>query len=80
MPKQDGEKEYSLKNIEVNLINAIQQAHQAEMGNIISFIALERLAYQVTENTQFRVEDNKVFIREHVLEPDTKAEEEVATS
>lgn len=68
------EKEYSLKPIELRLVEAIQSAYFSNLSNTLSFIALERLAYDVTENTRFRVEDGKLFIHEEAKE------EEVATA
>lgn len=76
--KRDNEKEYTLKPIEVNLLTAIQQSHQAQMSNVVSFIALERIAYKVTEQTQFRVEGDKLYI--HEAEATTDSSEEVSVS
>jgi len=58
------EKAFGLKTIEVNLINTIQSLHQSQLANILSFIAIERLAYEVTENTRFRIEDGRLYIAE----------------
>jgi hypothetical protein len=75
--KSQGEINFILKPIEINLLQAIQQAHNSELSNILSFIALERLAYKVTEHTQFRVEDDRLYIIERTP-PEDKPEEEVA--
>lgn len=57
-------KKFSLKPIEINLLNGAVQQHQATMANILSFISIERLAYNVTERTQFNVEGNVLTISE----------------
>lgn len=61
MSKKPEVKEFGLKPIEVQLINTIQQA---VMSNTISYIALERLAYQVTINTKFEIQGDKLRIWE----------------
>jgi hypothetical protein len=58
------EKEFGLKNIEIKLVQSIQNGYFNNLSSILSFIALERLAYNVTEQTQFRVEGEKLFIWE----------------
>jgi hypothetical protein len=67
------EKEFGLKDIELRLVETLQQTYFQNLSNVLSFIALERLAYPVTENTRFRIEEKKLFIHEE------KAEEEVET-
>lgn len=62
--KNDNEKEFGLKEIELKLISTIQDTYFANLSNVLSFIALERLGYNVTEKTRFRVEDGKVYIHE----------------
>ena len=62
--KEADEKQFSLKPVELNLIRAIQEQSNVTLSNTISFIALERLAYDVTEFTRFRVEDNNLYIKE----------------
>ena len=65
--KNPGEKQFSLKPIELNLIANNQARAQQSLFDLCTFIAAERLAYTVSERTQFRVEDGKLFISE--LEP-----------
>lgn len=48
-------KEYSLKPLETQLLATTQQQFQVLVSNLLSFIAIERLAYTVTEKTQFAV-------------------------
>lgn len=72
--KLPNEKEYSLKNIELQLVQVIQNAYFTQLSNFLSFVALERLAYQVTEFTRFRVEDGKLYIFEE------KPEEEAVST
>jgi len=73
--KQDGESMYGLKPIELKLVESIQTSYFSNLSNTLSFIALERLAYDVTENTRFRIEDGKLYIKEEEVK-----EEEVATA
>lgn len=67
--KQPGEKMYGLKPIEEQMLQVMQQQHNVLISNFLSFIALERLAYQVTEQTRFRVEDGTLYISENTPEP-----------
>ena len=74
---EPAEKEYSLNPIELNLLGANQQRAQQGMFDICTFIATERLAYRVTNLTQFRVEDGKLYIGERELTPEEqKAKDE----
>lgn len=73
MSKLPEEKEYSIKAIELRLVETLQQTYFQNLSNVLSFIAIERLAYDVTENTRFRIEGDKLYIKEEVKE------EEVAT-
>lgn len=58
------EKEFGLKDIELRLVETLQQTYFQNLSNVLSFIALERLAYSVTENTRFRINEGKLFIHE----------------
>lgn len=58
------EKQFSLKESELQLINSLQAAYLQNQSMCISFIAAERLAYPVSENTVFRIENGTLFIRE----------------
>lgn len=62
------EKEYSLKPIQEQMIQTMQQSYQSQISNFMSFLALEFWGYTVTENTRFRIEEGKVFITEDVVE------------
>lgn len=64
MPKIKEPKKFSLKKIENNMLAMMQQRHQQELGNFLSFIALERLAYEVTDKTKFSLEDGVLTIEE----------------
>lgn len=68
-------KQFSLKNIELNLIANNQARSQQSLYDICTFIAAERLAYQVTPQTQFRVEDGKLFISEHPVEAELPSDD-----
>lgn len=72
------EKTFSLKDIERRVIGNINERHNAELLDILSFIAIERLAYNVTERTQFRVDgEGNLYVSER---PEEKKEDEVATA
>jgi hypothetical protein len=60
-------KQYSLKGIESQLIGITVSQQQTLLSNILSFIAIERLAVNVTKNTQFQLNEDytKVTITEH---------------
>lgn len=75
--KKPEEKMFSLKNTELNLIGNVNRRRDQAMLDIFSYIAIERLNYNVTENTQFRTDEGgNLYISER---PETK-EEEVATA
>jgi hypothetical protein len=52
----DDSKQYSLKDIETQLLNVFQQQQSVMLSNLLSFIAIERLAYTVTANTRFQLD------------------------
>lgn len=77
MSKQPEEKQFSLKKTELNLIGNANNRHNQALLDLFSYIAIERLAYDVTEQTQFRTDaDGNLYITE--LAPE--AEEEVSVS
>ena len=53
--EDDNVKRYSLKEIESSMLKVMIQQHQALLSNFISFVAMERLAYPVTEKTNFQL-------------------------
>lgn len=55
LPKAPKKQEFSLKPVETALLGVINQQHTTMMASTLSFIAVERLAYQVTDNTAFEV-------------------------
>ncbi len=57
-------KQFGLKQSEQRMLLAIEQQFMQNLSLFLSFIAIERLAYNVTENTQFRTEGDKLFIHE----------------
>ncbi len=61
---QPEEKTFALKDIELQMVQNMHNRANQSLFDFFSFIALERLAYTVTENTRFRVEDGKMFISE----------------
>lgn len=59
------EKQFSLKNTELNLIGNATQRHNQTLLDLFSYIAIERLNYPVTQQTQFRTDENgTLFITE----------------
>lgn len=78
MSKQPEEKQFSLKNTELNLIGNVNRRRDQALLDIFSYIALERLNYPVTENTEFRTDEKgDLFIKERPVEED-KTEVETA--
>lgn len=73
-PKSES-KQYGLKPLEMRMLEVMRNRHQEEFGNFLTFVATERLAYKVTANTQFSVDNEKLIITE--VEPE---EEKVATA
>lgn len=70
------EKTFSLKPIEIQMVQNMHDRSNSQLFDFFSFVAMERLAYTVTKDTQFRVEEGKLFITEVApVEPT----EEVAT-
>lgn len=76
------EKQYSLKDIELRVVANINARANAEMLDFLSFISLERLNYEVTSNTTFKVDDGTLFINEVIPEPtpEEKPTEEVSVA
>ncbi len=72
MSKKPEETEYSIKPIELRLVETLQQTYFQNLSNVLSFIAIERLAYNVTENTRFRIEGDKIYVKEEVKEEEVK--------
>lgn len=68
-------KEYSLKSIETQLLNVFQQQQSVLLSNILSFIAIERLAYEVTANTRFELAPDYTKVTVSEVEPETPAED-----
>lgn len=66
-------KEYSLKGIETQLLQVFQQQQSVLLSNLLSYFAIERLAYDVTPNTRFEISPDftKLTIAEVVPEEDT---------
>lgn len=62
--KQPEEKQFSLKESEMRMLMGIEELKNQQMSLFLSFIAMERMAYTVTLNTRFRVENNTLYIAE----------------
>lgn len=79
--KQPEELQFSLKDIELRMIQNINQRNNQELVDFLSFIALERLAIEVTEYTQFRVDgEGNLYVSERPAPEEPKTEEEVAVA
>ena len=74
------EKMFGLKDIEMRMIGNITERNNAALVDYLSFVAIDRLAYNVTPLTTFRVDgEGNLYVSERPKEPETK-EEEVATA
>lgn len=71
MNKMDDKKSYSLKNTETQVLTVLQQAYQQGLAAYVSSVLLERLAYPITPNTAFEIQDglNEVKVWENTPEP-----------
>lgn len=61
-------KTFSLKPIEKQLLDTQRESYFNSLSNVLSFIAIERLAYHVTQDTRFKWEDDKLEIWEEPTE------------
>lgn len=75
--KKPDEKQFALKQIEQQMLQGYESSYFQALSGFLSFIALERLNYQVTSNTKFRVERDQLFISE-ALPPEPTPEIDVA--
>lgn len=68
-------KQFSLKRNETELLIFTKQHSDAIFSGLLSNLAADRLAYQVTERTQFSLEDNmtKLVITELPTPPTAEA-------
>lgn len=57
MPKTNDVKKYDLKPIELQMIAVINDQHRNTLFNLLSFIAIDRLSIEITENTRFAVDE-----------------------
>lgn len=58
-------KQFGLKDVEQRYLQALQAQYAQAQSLFLSFISMERLAYNVTENTEFRVDGATLTIVEH---------------
>lgn len=66
------EKQYKLSNTELNFVTNINNRRDQAMLDFFSYYALER-GYKVTENTQFRTdEDGVLYISEREAKEPTE--------
>lgn len=67
--KDTAEKVFNLKKTELNLIGNINIRHNQALLDLFSYIAIERLDYPVTEQTQFRTDaEGLLYITEVPVE------------
>lgn len=64
-------KEFSLKQSEIVLLSNIQQQANILFSQAVSYVLVDRLAYNVTEQTRFTIQDDKLTVWE---EPEPVAE------
>lgn len=60
MSGEPDEKKYSLKNIDMQMVKVMQ----APLSNFLSFLAIDRYNYPVTESTVFRIDNGDLVITE----------------
>jgi len=71
-PNEPNSKTFSLKESETNLLIYIQQHQQAIYSGILSTIAIDRLAYKITDRTQFEISPDVKTLKmtERPVEPE----------
>lgn len=71
MAKAKDRKEYSLKDVEIQMLNTIEGLKQTAMSNFVSYLLMERVAYPVTANSRFEIDFQKKVINvwEEAAEP-----------
>jgi hypothetical protein len=62
-PERKNQKEFSLKSVESQLLAIAIQQHQALISNLVSYYAIERLAYPVDANTKFELSNDLKQVR-----------------
>lgn len=79
MPTDDKPKgmKFSLKQTETNLIRFIKVHQDAIFSAALSTIAADRLAYHVTENTQFHLDENLQTVTIWEKEPAATQDQQV---
>lgn len=77
MTKEPTEKQYSLKQTEINLIGNANLRRDQALLDLLSYIAIERLNYPVTANTQFRTDEKGDL---YISEREETKEDEVVTA
>lgn len=75
-PKVISSKEYSLKQIEVQMLQVIIQQQNTLLSNFYSYIAIDRLATTVTPQTRF--EPNEDMTKVTIVETEAPKAEQSA--
>lgn len=68
-------KQYSLKPVETQMLQIMQQQHSALLSNFLSFIGMERLAINITPNTRFDISPDMTEITITETEPEQPTED-----
>lgn len=68
-------KKFSLKPVETQMLTIMQNQHSALLSNFLSFISMERLAIDVSEQTRFDISQDMTEITVTETEPETPAED-----
>jgi len=55
-------KKFSLKPLEIQFLNQLYGNYQKLTAGYMSVVAVGRLGYTVTENTQFQIDNNELVI------------------
>lgn len=66
-------KKYELKAMEVQYLNIIYRQYQSLVAGFLSFVANERLAYKVSQNTQFQYDLGQSSLMIYEQEPQKEA-------
>lgn len=74
--QQPQAKEFGLSQQELTVIQENNRAANAIMGVFLSYLAVSRFGYAVTQNTRFEIKDGRLFISEDM--PQAQAENDAA--
>lgn len=75
--KEEGEKQFSLRPVDLQMIQNFNERHNAALVDFLSYLSIDRLGYQPTEQTRFRTDDKGVL---YISELPKEVKEEVTVS